>query len=85
MRYRGTCITYMRLLRFKKVTDAEGERYVAWYKPDHKAIRLAAPFFAARFAGMRWSISDAGRFGSIGMARRRCVFRKGIDSPPNGE
>ena len=43
-------------VRFKKVTDAEGERYVAWYKPDHKSIRLAAPFFAKRFAGMRWSI-----------------------------
>jgi DNA polymerase len=31
-------------------------RYVAWYRPDHLIVRMAAPFFADRFASMRWSI-----------------------------
>ncbi len=43
-------------VRFVKVTDEGGERYVAWYRPDHLIVRLAAPFFADRFASMRWSI-----------------------------
>ena len=32
------------------------EQYVAWYRPDHRILRLAAPFFAERFAVMRWSV-----------------------------
>ena len=43
-------------VRFTPVTDAEGERYVAWYRPDHLVVRRAAPFFAERFSAMRWSI-----------------------------
>ncbi len=43
-------------VRFTPLTDAEGERYVAWYRPDHLVVRRAAPFFAERFSSMRWSI-----------------------------
>lgn len=43
-------------VRFVPVTDDAGERYVAWYEPDHLIVRLAAPFFADRFSGMPWSI-----------------------------
>ena len=32
------------------------EHFIAWYQPDHRILRLAAPFFAERFAIMRWSI-----------------------------
>jgi DNA polymerase len=39
-------------VRFRKV----GERYVAWYRPDHRIVPLAAPFFAERFPSMEWSI-----------------------------
>lgn len=35
---------------------ATPETFVAWYRPDHRILRLAAPFFAERFAVMRWSI-----------------------------
>jgi probable DNA metabolism protein len=43
-------------VRFREV-DAEGEpRFVAWFEPDHHIVRAAAPFFARRFATMRWSI-----------------------------
>ena len=47
-------------VRFRKVTvpDAEDEQeqYVAWHQPDHRVLKLAAPFFAERFAIMHWSI-----------------------------
>jgi uracil-DNA glycosylase len=67
-------------VRFKKVTDAEGERYVAWYKPDHKSIRLAAPFFAERFAAMRWSILTPD--GSAHWDGKTLRFTEGVDTPP---
>jgi probable DNA metabolism protein len=70
-------------VRFKKVTDAEGERYVAWYKPDHKSIGLAASFFAARFAGMRWSILTPD--GSAHWDGKALRFTEGVDAPPANE
>jgi DNA polymerase len=70
-------------VRFKKVTDAEGERYVAWYKPDHKSIWLAAPFFAKRFAGMRWSILTPD--GSAHWDGKTSRFSVGVDAPPANE
>jgi uracil-DNA glycosylase len=39
-------------VRFKDV----GDRFVAWYRPDHRIVALAAPFFVERFHTMRWSI-----------------------------
>ena len=41
-------------VRFVKV--GEDERYVAWFEPDHHIVERNAPFFARRFAGMRWAI-----------------------------
>src|ERR1700722_1155913 len=70
-------------VRFKKVTDADGERYVAWYKPDHKSIRLAAPFFAKRFAGMRWSILTPD--GSAFWDGKALSFGEGVDTSPANE
>lgn len=46
-------------VRFNRVQDEGGERYVAWYRPDHRIVQLAAPFFADRFRTMRWSILTA--------------------------
>ena len=43
-------------VRFTPVQDADGERSVAWYAPDHLIVQRAAPFFADRFSSMRWSI-----------------------------
>jgi probable DNA metabolism protein len=44
-------------LRFRSVIEADGgERYVAWYEPDHHIVRANAGFFVRRFATMRWSI-----------------------------
>lgn len=44
-------------VRFRRVEDAdEVEHFIAWYEPQHRILELAAPFFAERFAVMRWSI-----------------------------
>lgn len=32
------------------------EAYIAWFEPEHFIVDLVAPFFARRFAGMRWAI-----------------------------
>jgi DNA polymerase len=32
------------------------EQFVAWFEPEYRILRLAAPFFEKRFAGMDWSI-----------------------------
>ena len=69
-------------VRFKKIVDADGERYVAWYKPDHKSVWLAAPFFAARFASMRWSILTPD--GSAHWDGKALNFSAGVPNPPNG-
>jgi probable DNA metabolism protein len=42
-------------VRFTVIDD----RYVAWYRPDHHILRLAAPFFVERFQTMQWSILTA--------------------------
>ena len=54
-------------VRFKKVVDmpaadddavhaTDAVHYVAWHRPEHRTLPLVAPFFAKRFAVMRWTI-----------------------------
>ncbi|MFL6695489.1 MAG: TIGR03915 family putative DNA repair protein, partial [Ramlibacter sp.] len=46
-------------LRFRQVADEEhpGEvLHVAWFEPAHHIVEAVAPWFARRFAGMRWAI-----------------------------
>lgn len=42
-------------VRFRAVPGAD-EEYVAWFEPEHWIVDRVAPFFARRFAGMRWAI-----------------------------
>src|SRR3569832_2391015 len=44
-------------VRFHKRETEEGEVYVAWFEPDHFILKRATPFFADRFAAMRWIIA----------------------------
>lgn len=44
-------------VRFHKQTTEEGEVYLAWFEPDHFILKRASPFFADRFANMRWAIA----------------------------
>ena len=50
-------------VRFRQVEAEEGERFVAWFEPEHQILALAAPFFVGRFSAMRWSILTP--FGSL--------------------
>ncbi len=44
-------------VRFRKVEDPSGrDVFIAWHRPDHRIVRLAAPFFARRFRAMDWTI-----------------------------
>jgi DNA polymerase len=46
-------------VRFRRVgynSETTREQFVAWFEPEHRIVRLAAPFFQKRFAGMDWSI-----------------------------
>ncbi|RYZ07456.1 MAG: DUF4130 domain-containing protein [Myxococcales bacterium] len=43
-------------VRFRRVLSEEGERFVAWHRPDNPILQLAAPFFRERFPNMCWSI-----------------------------
>jgi probable DNA metabolism protein len=43
-------------VRFRTVMTEAGECFVAWFEPEHHIVEAATPFFARRFAAMRWSI-----------------------------
>ena len=46
-------------VRFRLVgTDEETgrERFVAWFEPEYRIVRLGSPFFIKRFANMDWSV-----------------------------
>ena len=36
--------------------EQEGIQHVAWFEPEHHIVQATAPFFAHRFAQMRWAI-----------------------------
>ena len=68
-------------VRFRRMESEAGEIFVAWFEPDHHIVERAAPFFARRFTGMRWSIVTPGRSAhwdgesmtfSHGASRRDC-------------
>ncbi|MBV9775191.1 MAG: TIGR03915 family putative DNA repair protein, partial [Gemmatimonadetes bacterium] len=43
-------------VRFRAVGEGDERRYVAWFEPAHPVLERAVPFFARRFAVMRWSV-----------------------------
>ena len=42
-------------VRFREI-PGETDAFVAWFEPQHYIVERVAPFFARRFAGMRWAI-----------------------------
>jgi uracil-DNA glycosylase len=43
-------------VRFRRVEDAAGERFISWFEPDHFIVAATADFFVQRFRGLVWSI-----------------------------
>ena len=42
-------------VRFRAV-PGDTDAFIAWFEPEHRIVDRVAPFFARRFAGMRWAI-----------------------------
>ncbi|MDP9170960.1 MAG: UdgX family uracil-DNA binding protein [Acidobacteriota bacterium] len=40
-------------VRFRKTPEDE---YIAWYRPDHRIVRINPDFFVRRFGSMKWAI-----------------------------
>ena len=59
-------------LRFRRIEEADGgERFVAWFEPDHYILEAAASFFVDRFRSLAWSIVTP--VGSLHWDRERLV------------
>lgn len=43
-------------VRFRVVETGSGERYVAWFEPEHFIVEAVAGFFVDRFRAMDWAI-----------------------------
>lgn len=69
-------------VRFTRLTDVDGERYVAFYRPDHRVVELVAPFFADRFASMRWSVLTPDRCAHWDLAA--LTYTAGVEEPERG-
>lgn len=72
-------------VRFRRIETTGGERFVAFYAPDHLILPLAAPFFARRFPAMAWSILTPdgsahweGDEGDAPEAPARIVYGEGV-------
>ena len=72
------------LVRFRRIAvDGGDEWFVAFHRPEHRTLRLAAPFFARRYAPMRWSILTPEA--SAHWDRRALSFGPGVPRDPGPE
>ncbi len=66
-------------VRFRQVKDeAYAEHFIAWYKPDHDVLPLAAPFFQERFPTMQWSILTPRQSVHWDPQTRRLAWSEGV-------
>lgn len=64
-------------VRFRRIVDADAnEQFIAWHRPDHHIVRLAAPFFIERFAAMKWAILTPDE--SVWWDGRQATFGAGV-------
>ena len=74
-------------VRFRRIEAESGEHFVAWYEPAHHVLELAAPFFAERFAIMRWTILTPDASVRWNPAEQRLSFGPGVprEHAPQGD
>lgn len=72
-------------VRFRRLETEDGDRFVAWFEPEHHILRRAAPFFVDRFAAMRWSILTPD--GSLHWNGHELAFAAGVSraDAPSGD
>jgi len=65
-------------VRFKEVVipGTEKSAFAAWYEPEHRIMRLGAPFFMRRFGDRTWSIFSSDE--SAHWNEKQLLFGKGI-------
>ncbi len=63
-------------VRFKEIKHNDQHIYMAWHRPDHRILKLAAPFFTDRFNGMNWVIFTAEQ--SMSWINNKLSFGPGI-------
>ena len=63
-------------VRFRKIIRDGEEFYIAWHRPDHRIVRLVAPFFSRRFKGMNWTIMTPDE--SVVWDQSQLVYDKGL-------
>ena len=59
-------------LRFRRVEGEDGERFVAWFEPEHFILETTAQFFIDRFGSLDWTILTP--IGSMRWDRTALVF-----------
>ena len=66
-------------------SDGDTTLHVAWFEPGHHVVEAAAPFFARRFATLRWAILTPER--SVRWDGRRLAFGPGArrDEAPGAD
>ena len=69
-------------VRFERGSDAEGELFLAWYRPDHHVLPLCAGNFVRRFRSQRWSILTPED--SAHWDRKTLLFGPGVEKRPVG-
>ena len=74
-------------VRFRRVVDEDGEHFIAWYEPAHHVLKMAAPFFAERFAVMRWTILTPEASASWDPGSKELRFGPGVarNDAPSGD
>ncbi len=71
-------------VRFRSLHDENGEQFIAFYQPQHRVLRITAPFFIDRFASMRFSILTPDL--TMHWDRKAAHFTPGLsrqDAPPD--
>lgn len=71
-------------VRFREVKSENETIFMAWHRPDHRILRLAAPFFKDRFNGMKWIIMTEDE--SVSWNQQELSFLPGVtqeELPPD--
>ena len=59
-------------VRFRRIDDEAGERFIAWFEPEHFILASTADFFVKRYPSTRWSILTPD--GSLHWDKERLTF-----------
>ncbi|MBV8800690.1 MAG: UdgX family uracil-DNA binding protein [Alphaproteobacteria bacterium] len=68
-------------VRFHETSAENGPVFLAWFEPEHFILRRAAPFFANRFANMRWIIATS--IGTAAWDTKELTFGPALERPRN--